>query len=26
MFWPPKLDADDTGYNLSANSTQVIQF
>jgi Flp pilus assembly protein TadG len=26
MFWPPKLDADDTGYNLSANSTQAIQF
>ena len=26
MFWPPKVDVDDTGYNLSANSVQVIQF
>jgi len=26
MFWPPNADFDDTGYNLSANSLQVIQF
>jgi Flp pilus assembly protein TadG len=26
MFWPPNADQDDTGYNLSANSVQVIQF
>jgi Flp pilus assembly protein TadG len=26
MFWPPNADVDDTGYNLSANSVQVIQF
>jgi len=26
MFWPPTADVDDTGYNLSANSVQVIQF
>jgi Flp pilus assembly protein TadG len=26
MFWPPKADADDTGYTLGAASVQVIQF
>jgi hypothetical protein len=26
MFWPPNADVDDTGYNLSANSVQVIRF
>jgi Flp pilus assembly protein TadG len=26
MFWPPNADVDDSGYNLSANSVQVIQF
>ena len=26
MFWPPNADVDDSGYNLSANSLQVIQF
>jgi Flp pilus assembly protein TadG len=26
MFWPPSADSDDTGYTLSANSKQLIQF